>query len=110
MENLRDFTAGKDFYQQTGGPGSRATYSTASPGWGNQANIAAMANFLGYDIYDLELTKVCSNSKRAAETQEAPRDRQSRKQTSKASAKAEHEKARPTEHKRRSKERISDAQ
>ncbi|KAL3729442.1 hypothetical protein ACJRO7_026551 [Eucalyptus globulus] len=109
MENLRDFTAGKDFYQQTGRPGSGATYSTARPGQ-KKANIAAMANFLGYDIYDLELTKMCSNFERAAETQLVPREHQSREQTSQASARAEHEKARPNEHKRRSKERRSDAQ
>ncbi|KAL3748864.1 hypothetical protein ACJRO7_010017 [Eucalyptus globulus] len=103
-----NLTAGKDFYQQTSGPGSGASYSTASPGR-KKANIATMANFLDYDIYDLELTKVCPNSERAAETQRVLRERQSREQTSRASTRAEHEKAIPNKHKRRSKERRSDA-
>uniref|UniRef100_N1QSC9 Putative mitochondrial chaperone BCS1-B n=1 Tax=Aegilops tauschii TaxID=37682 RepID=N1QSC9_AEGTA len=32
------------------------------PGTGKSSMIAAMANFLGYDVYDLELTEVSSNA------------------------------------------------
>ncbi|XP_039172055.1 AAA-ATPase At5g57480-like [Eucalyptus grandis] len=62
MEDLRDFVAGKAFYQRTGRAWKRGYLLYGPPGTGKSSMIAAMANFLGYDIYDLELTKVRSNS------------------------------------------------
>ncbi|KAI6680750.1 hypothetical protein NL676_034631 [Syzygium grande] len=62
MEDLRDFVAGKAFYQRTGRAWKRGYLLYGPPGTGKSSMIAAMANFLGYDIYDLELTKVHSNS------------------------------------------------
>ncbi|KAF8035466.1 LOW QUALITY PROTEIN: hypothetical protein BT93_C1481 [Corymbia citriodora subsp. variegata] len=62
MEDLRDFMAGKAFYQRTGRAWKRGYLLYGPPGTGKSSMIAAMANFLGYDIYDLELTKVHSNS------------------------------------------------
>ncbi|CAA6671071.1 unnamed protein product [Spirodela intermedia] len=49
MADLRDFADGQTFYQKTGRAWKRGM-------------IAAMANYLGYDIYDLELTEVHTNS------------------------------------------------
>ncbi|KAL3746073.1 hypothetical protein ACJRO7_015083 [Eucalyptus globulus] len=62
MDDLRDFVAGKAFYQRTGRAWKRGYLLYGPPGTGKSSMIAAMANFLSYDIYDLELTKVCSNS------------------------------------------------
>ncbi|KAK3437689.1 hypothetical protein EUGRSUZ_C02290 [Eucalyptus grandis] len=62
MEDLRDFVAGKAFYQRTGRAWKRGYLLYGPPGTGKSSMIAAMANFLSYDIYDLELTKVLSNS------------------------------------------------
>ncbi|KAL3746075.1 hypothetical protein ACJRO7_015085 [Eucalyptus globulus] len=62
MEDLHDFVAGKAFYQRTGRAWKRGYLLYGLPGTGKSSMIAAMANFLSYDIYDLELTKVLSNS------------------------------------------------
>ncbi|KAI6680757.1 hypothetical protein NL676_034638 [Syzygium grande] len=62
MEDLRDFAVGQAFYQQTGRAWKRGYLLYGPPGTGKSSMIAAMANFLGYDIYDLELTEVPSNS------------------------------------------------
>ncbi|KAI3416761.1 AAA domain-containing protein [Psidium guajava] len=62
MEDLRDFAAGQAFYQRTGRAWKRGYLLYGPPGTGKSSMIAAMANFLGYDIYDLELTEVHSNS------------------------------------------------
>ncbi|XP_030445637.2 AAA-ATPase At5g57480-like [Syzygium oleosum] len=62
MEDLRDFAAGQAFYQRTGRAWKRGYLLYGPPGTGKSSMIAAMANFLGYDIYDLELTEVPSNS------------------------------------------------
>ncbi|KAI6680760.1 hypothetical protein NL676_034641 [Syzygium grande] len=62
MEDLRNFVAGQAFYQRTGRAWKRGYLLYGPPGTGKSSMIAAMANFLGYDIYDLELTEVPSNS------------------------------------------------
>ncbi|KAI6680804.1 hypothetical protein NL676_034685 [Syzygium grande] len=62
MEDLRDFAAGQAFYQRMGRAWKRGYLLYGPPGNGKSSMIAAMANFLGYDIYDLELTEVHSNS------------------------------------------------
>ncbi|KGN65452.1 AAA-ATPase At5g57480 [Cucumis sativus] len=62
MEDLRDFANGQRFYQQTGRAWKRGYLLYGPPGTGKSSMIAAMANFLGYDIYDLELTEVHNNS------------------------------------------------
>ncbi|XP_010048621.1 LOW QUALITY PROTEIN: AAA-ATPase At5g57480 [Eucalyptus grandis] len=62
MEDLRDFAAGQAFYQRTGRAWKRGYLLYGPPGTGKSSMIAAMANFLGYDIYDLELTEVPSNT------------------------------------------------
>ncbi|KAI4376247.1 hypothetical protein MLD38_014032 [Melastoma candidum] len=62
MDDLRDFTDGQSFYHRTGRAWKRGYLLYGPPGTGKSSMIAAMANYLGYDIYDLELTEVHSNS------------------------------------------------
>ncbi|KAK7265271.1 hypothetical protein RJT34_32889 [Clitoria ternatea] len=62
MEDLRDFANGQAFYHKTGRAWKRGYLLYGPPGTGKSSMIAAMANFLGYDIYDLELTEVHNNS------------------------------------------------
>lgn len=62
MEDLNDFANGEKFYQKTGRAWKRGYLLYGPPGTGKSSMIAAMANYLGYDIYDLELTEVHTNS------------------------------------------------
>uniref|UniRef100_A0A1J3JQR8 Putative mitochondrial chaperone BCS1-B n=1 Tax=Noccaea caerulescens TaxID=107243 RepID=A0A1J3JQR8_NOCCA len=62
MEDLTDFAECQSFYQKTGRAWKRGYLLYGPPGTGKSSMIAAMANHLGYDIYDLELTEVKSNS------------------------------------------------
>lgn len=62
MEDLIDFANGQGFYQKTGRAWKRGYLLYGPPGTGKSSMIAAIANYLGYDIYDLELTEVHSNS------------------------------------------------
>ncbi|KAF5944856.1 hypothetical protein HYC85_018933 [Camellia sinensis] len=61
-EDLRVFSQGKDFYHRIGRAWKRGYLLHGAPGTGKSSLIAAMANFLCYDVYDLELTKVSDNS------------------------------------------------
>ncbi|XP_061361766.1 AAA-ATPase At5g57480 [Gastrolobium bilobum] len=62
MEDLQDFANGQSFYHKTGRAWKRGYLLYGPPGTGKSSMIAAMANYLGYDIYDLELTEVHHNS------------------------------------------------
>ncbi|KAI4335426.1 hypothetical protein L6164_014071 [Bauhinia variegata] len=62
MEDLQDFANGQAFYQRRGRAWKRGYLLYGPPGTGKSSMIAAMANYLGYDIYDLELTEVHNNS------------------------------------------------
>ena len=62
MADLRDFAGGSAFYERTGRAWKRGYLLYGPPGTGKSSMIAAMANFLGYDVYDLELTEVSSNA------------------------------------------------
>ncbi|KAI3814721.1 hypothetical protein L1987_14365 [Smallanthus sonchifolius] len=62
MSDLRDLADGQVFYKRTGRAWKRGYLLYGPPGTGKSSMIAAMANFLGYDIYDLELTEVNTNS------------------------------------------------
>ncbi|XP_022853995.1 AAA-ATPase At5g57480-like [Olea europaea var. sylvestris] len=62
MTDLLDFANGGSFYQRTGRAWKRGYLLYGPPGTGKSSMIAAMANHLGYDIYDLELTEVNTNS------------------------------------------------
>ncbi|KAF2570640.1 hypothetical protein F2Q70_00005351 [Brassica cretica] len=57
MDDLKDFAEGQMFYQKTGRAWKRGYLLYGPPGTGKSSMIAAMANHLGYDIYDLELTE-----------------------------------------------------
>ncbi|XP_027106684.1 AAA-ATPase At4g30250-like [Coffea arabica] len=62
MDDLKAFSEGKEFYQKIGRAWKRGYLLHGPPGSGKSSLIAAMANFLCYDVYDLELSKVSDNS------------------------------------------------
>ncbi|TXG55740.1 hypothetical protein EZV62_017053 [Acer yangbiense] len=61
-EDLTAFADGKEFYHRVGRAWKRGYLLYGPPGSGKSSLIAAMANYLCYDVYDLELTKVTDNS------------------------------------------------
>lgn len=61
MGDLRCFAEGEHFYKKTGRAWKRGYLLYGPPGTGKSSMIAAMANFLRYDVYDLELTQVRCN-------------------------------------------------
>jgi len=61
-KDLLKFTKGKDYYRKVGKPWKRGYLLFGPPGTGKSTMISAMANFLEYDVYDLELTTVKDNS------------------------------------------------
>ncbi|KDP20377.1 hypothetical protein JCGZ_05260 [Jatropha curcas] len=62
MEDLKAFANGREFYHKVGRAWKRGYLLYGPPGSGKSSLIAAMANYLCYDVYDLELTKVTDNS------------------------------------------------
>ncbi|WVZ62271.1 hypothetical protein U9M48_012035 [Paspalum notatum var. saurae] len=62
MDDLDAFRKSRDFYRRTGKPWKRGYLLYGPPGTGKSTMIAAMANYLDYDIYDVELTVVHTNS------------------------------------------------
>nr|GMC84580.1 AAA-ATPase At4g25835-like [Ipomoea batatas] len=62
QDDLNAFADGKEFYSNTGRAWKRGYLLYGPPGSGKSSLIAAMANFLCYDVYDLELSKVSDNS------------------------------------------------
>ncbi|CAN1162817.1 AAA-ATPase ASD, mitochondrial [Linum perenne] len=60
--DLIKFSKAKDYYTKIGKPWKRGYLLYGPPGTGKSTMIAAMANLLDYDIYDLELTTVKDNS------------------------------------------------
>ncbi|KAF2316211.1 hypothetical protein GH714_041552 [Hevea brasiliensis] len=60
--DLIKFSKGKDYYTKIGKAWKRGYLLYGPPGTGKSTMIAAMANFLNYDVYDLELTTVKDNS------------------------------------------------
>ncbi|KAL0905694.1 hypothetical protein M5K25_024134 [Dendrobium thyrsiflorum] len=61
-EDLQRFVKRKAYYRRVGKAWKRGYLLYGPPGTGKSSLIAAMANFLKFDIYDLELTEVRSNS------------------------------------------------
>jgi ATP-dependent 26S proteasome regulatory subunit len=61
-DDLKTFQDGKDYYKQIGKPWKRGYLLYGPPGTGKSSMIAAIANFLKYDVYDLELTTVKTNT------------------------------------------------
>ncbi|GAU32082.1 hypothetical protein TSUD_53500 [Trifolium subterraneum] len=61
VEDLDKFVRAKEFYRRTGKAWKRGYLLYGPPGTGKSSLIAAMANYLNYDIYDLDLTAVGDN-------------------------------------------------
>ncbi|KAG6471658.1 hypothetical protein ZIOFF_069104 [Zingiber officinale] len=62
VEDLDRFRSNRDYYRKLGKPWKRGYLLYGPPGTGKSTMIAAMANHLDYDIYDLELTSVKDNT------------------------------------------------
>uniref|UniRef100_A0A6N2L250 AAA+ ATPase domain-containing protein n=1 Tax=Salix viminalis TaxID=40686 RepID=A0A6N2L250_SALVM len=62
IEDLVTFSKSKDFYGRIGKAWKRGYLLYGPPGTGKSTMIAAMANLLSYDVYDLELTAVKDNT------------------------------------------------
>ncbi|CAM0905580.1 unnamed protein product [Alopecurus aequalis] len=63
IDDLDAFRNGKDYYARIDKAWKRGYLLYGPPGTGKSTMIAAMANFLDYDIYDIELTSVTTNIK-----------------------------------------------
>nr|ACO87685.1 AAA-ATPase [Brachypodium sylvaticum] len=62
ISDLMAFQESKEYYTKVGKAWKRGYLLYGPPGTGKSTMIAAMANFLDYDIYDLELTAVKNNT------------------------------------------------
>ncbi|KAJ1288133.1 hypothetical protein BS78_02G066500 [Paspalum vaginatum] len=62
MDDLDAFRNGKDYYARVGKAWKRGYLLYGPPGTGKSTMIAAMANYLDYDVYDIELTSVRTNT------------------------------------------------
>ncbi|KAJ0084710.1 hypothetical protein Patl1_30527 [Pistacia atlantica] len=61
-KDLKKFSESKEYYKKIGKAWKRGYLLYGPPGTGKSTMVAAMANFLNYDIYDLELTTVQDNT------------------------------------------------
>ncbi|CAA7019373.1 unnamed protein product [Microthlaspi erraticum] len=62
MEDLDQFVQWREFYKRVGKAWKRGYLLYGPPGTGKSSLIAAIANHLNFDVYDLELTAVRNNS------------------------------------------------
>lgn len=62
LEDLERFVRRKEYYRKVGKAWKRGYLLYGPPGTGKSSLIAAMANYLHFDIYDLELTELQCNS------------------------------------------------
>ncbi|XP_057794035.1 AAA-ATPase At3g50940-like [Salvia miltiorrhiza] len=62
MEDLDRFVRRKDYYRRVGKAWKRGYLLYGPPGTGKSSLVAAMANYLNFDIYDLDLREVQCNS------------------------------------------------
>lgn len=62
VKDLDRFVKRKDYYRKVGKAWKRGYLMYGPPGTGKSSLVAAMANYLNFDIYDLELTEVKRNS------------------------------------------------
>ncbi|KAE9606678.1 putative ATPase, AAA-type, core, AAA-type ATPase domain-containing protein [Lupinus albus] len=62
IADLDRFVRRKEFYKKVGKAWKRGYLLYGPPGTGKSSLIAAMANYLKFDIYDLELTTIFSNA------------------------------------------------
>nr|GLL44351.1 AAA-ATPase At3g50940-like [Ipomoea trifida] len=61
IEDLERFVGRKDYYRRVGKAWKRGYLLYGPPGTGKSSLIAAMANYLKFDIYDLDLASLQSN-------------------------------------------------
>ena len=62
LNDLIKFKNGKDYYAKIGKAWKRGYLLYGPPGTGKSTMIVAIANFMNYDVYDLELTAVKDNT------------------------------------------------
>ncbi|XP_037497332.1 AAA-ATPase At3g50940 [Jatropha curcas] len=62
IEDINGFIRGKEYYKKIGKVWKRGYLLYGPPGTGKSSLIAAMANYLNYDIYNLNLSGVNSDS------------------------------------------------
>ncbi|GAV85828.1 AAA domain-containing protein/AAA_assoc domain-containing protein [Cephalotus follicularis] len=62
IADLNRFVSRRKFYRRVGKAWKRGYLLYGPPGTGKSSLIAAMANYLKFDIYDMELTSLRSNS------------------------------------------------
>ncbi|XP_037497439.1 AAA-ATPase At3g50940 isoform X3 [Jatropha curcas] len=62
MGDLERFVKRKEYYKRVGKAWKRGYLLFGPPGTGKSSFIAAMANYLKFDIYDLELSELRNNS------------------------------------------------
>lgn len=62
LEDLRLFIGRKEYYRRVGKAWKRGYLLYGPPGTGKSSLIAAMANYLKFDIYDMDLREVQCNS------------------------------------------------
>ncbi|KAL8490444.1 hypothetical protein ACS0TY_025591 [Phlomoides rotata] len=62
IDDLERFVKGKDYYRRVGKSWKRGYLFYGPPGTGKSSLVAAMANHLKFDVYDLDLREVQCNS------------------------------------------------
>jgi len=62
IKDLDCFRQGKEFHNRVGRPWKRGYLLYGPPGTGKSSLVAAISNYMKYDVYELELTKVLDNS------------------------------------------------
>ncbi|KAJ0096836.1 hypothetical protein Patl1_29031 [Pistacia atlantica] len=62
IEDLNRFIRRKDFYKRVGRAWKRGYLLYGPPGTGKSSLVAAMANYLKFDVYDLQLANVTSDN------------------------------------------------
>jgi chaperone BCS1 len=62
IEDLNRFVKRKDFYKRVGRAWKRGYLLYGPPGTGKSSLVAAMANHLKFDVYDLQLANIMRDS------------------------------------------------
>lgn len=62
LNDLEKFVKRRDYYRKVGRAWKRGYLLYGPPGTGKSSMIAAMANYLNFDVYDLELSELTKNS------------------------------------------------